>query len=57
LDKKYAASLKPGRNKNWMKDASKKVVWMREKEDVLELRRKLYTFSDTLKILSNAAQK
>jgi len=57
LDRKYRASLNLGGSGNWLKDASKKVVWLREKEDILELRRKLHTFSDTLLILSDAAQK
>lgn len=57
LDKKYAASFASVATKNWHKDAFKKVVWLREKEDILELRRKLHTFSDTLLILSDAAQK
>ena len=37
VDKKYGASLS--------KDCSKKVMWLREKEDILQLRKKLHIFN------------
>jgi hypothetical protein len=54
-DKKYGTSLSSGGSGNWLKDTSRKVVWLKEKEDVLELRRKLQLASDTLTILVLAA--
>jgi hypothetical protein len=51
VDKKYGASLCTGGSGNWLKDASKKVAWLKEKEDVLELRRKLQSASDILTLL------
>ncbi|KAF4615625.1 hypothetical protein G7Y89_g15282 [Cudoniella acicularis] len=55
VDKKYGTSLSPGGCGNWLKDASKKVVWLKEKEDILELRRKLQMASDTITMLCLAA--
>jgi hypothetical protein len=55
FDKKYGTSLSAGGSGNWLKDASKKVVWLKEKEDILELRRELLLASDTLTILILAA--
>lgn len=48
IDKKYGTNLCAGGSGNWLKDASKKVKWLTEKEDILELRRKLHSASDTL---------
>jgi hypothetical protein len=55
VNKKYGTSLCPGGSGNWLKDASKKVMWLKEKEDVLELRRRLQSDSDTLTLLILAA--
>lgn len=55
VDKRYGASLAAGGSGNWAKDAAKKVVWLKEKEDILELRRKLQMVSDTITILVLAA--
>jgi hypothetical protein len=55
FDKKYGTSLCAGGSGTWLKDASKKVVWLKEKEDILELRRKLGTASDMITILILAA--
>lgn len=55
VDKKYGTHLSAGGSGNWLKDASKKVMWLKEKEDVLELRRKLHMASDTLMMLILAA--
>lgn len=55
VDKKYGTSLSPGGSGNWIKDASKKVLWLKEKEDIVELRRKLRIASDTLMMLILAA--
>jgi hypothetical protein len=55
VDKKYGTSLAAGSSGNWAKDAVKKVEWLKEKEDVLELRRKLQMASDTITMLVLAA--
>lgn len=55
VDKRYGTSLAAGRSGNWAKDAAKKVGWLKEKEDVLELRRKLQMASDTIMMLVLAA--
>lgn len=57
INKKYATNLCPAGSSNWFKDASKKIVWLKEKEDIVELRRRLHTFSDTVMLLSDVAQK
>ena len=49
--KKYGDSLSSGGSGNWLKDAKHKVEWLKEKEDVLELRRKLHTASETIMML------
>jgi hypothetical protein len=48
VDENYGTQLSAGGSGNWLKDASKKVVWLKEKENVLELRKKLHMASDTL---------
>lgn len=53
--KKYGDSLSSAGSGNWLKDAKHKVEWLKEKEDVLELRRKLHTASDTITMLVLAA--
>ena len=55
VDKKYGATLCLAGSGNWFKDASKKVVWLKEKDDILELRRKLGFASDTITVLILAA--
>lgn len=55
VDKKYGTSLSAVGSGNWLKDASKKVVWLKEKEDILDLRRKLHSASDTIMMLTLAA--
>ena len=57
INKKYATSLCEDGSGSWIKDTSKKVMWLKEKEDIIELRRKLHIFSDTIMLLSDAAQK
>lgn len=58
LERKYGKSLgTDGGSGNWVRDAGRKVAWLREKEEVGELRAKLHTFSDTMMMLSDAAQK
>jgi hypothetical protein len=48
VDENYGTQLSAGGSANWLKDASKKVVWLKEKENVSELRKKLHMASDTL---------
>jgi hypothetical protein len=55
VDKKYSKSLVGSGSGNWVKDASKKVIWLKEKEDILDLKRKLRLASDTITILTLAA--
>lgn len=55
VDKKYGTSLCAAGSGKWLKDASKKVLWLKEKKDVLELRRRLHLASDTLTVLIIAA--
>jgi hypothetical protein len=55
VDKKYGTSLCLGGSGAWLKDASKKVGWLKEKEDILELRRKLGSASDMITMLILAA--
>jgi hypothetical protein len=55
VDQKYGTHLSAGRSGNWLKNASKIVRWLKEKGDVLELRRKLHMASDTLMMLILAA--
>ncbi|KAF4633139.1 hypothetical protein G7Y89_g4976 [Cudoniella acicularis] len=51
--KKYGKSLSPKGSGNWFKDTGNKMVWL--KEEILELRRKLHTASETLTMLIFAA--
>lgn len=51
VTKKYGDSLSSAGSGNWLKDAKHKVEWLKKKEDVLELRRKLHTASDTITML------
>ncbi|PQE14012.1 Glycoside hydrolase superfamily protein [Rutstroemia sp. NJR-2017a BBW] len=54
--KKYGASLgTSGGSGNLVKDISKKFVWMKEKEDILDLRRKLSSATDTITVSTLAA--
>ena len=55
VDNKYGTTLCVAGSGNWFKDTSKKVVWLKEKEDILELRRKLGLASDTITVLVLAA--
>jgi hypothetical protein len=55
VDKKYGRSLAASGSGNRVKDASKKVLWLKEKEDILDLRRKLSSASDTITMLTLAA--
>lgn len=55
VDKKYGASLAVGGSGSSFKDAVKKSLWLKEKEDVLELRRKLATGTDAIMMLVLAA--
>jgi hypothetical protein len=51
----YGTSLAAGSSGNWAKDVAKKVGWLKEKGDILELRGKLQMASDTITILVLAA--
>lgn len=51
VDKKYGTSLCVAGSGKWLKDASKKVLWLKEKKDIVELRRMLHLASDTITVL------
>jgi hypothetical protein len=55
VDKKYGPSLGLGGSGNWIKDAGKKIEWLKEKDDILDLRRKLGSASDSITMLTLAA--
>lgn len=55
LDKKYGTNLIEGGSGNWVKDMGMKFVWLKEKRDILELRSKLSTASNTISVLMLAA--
>lgn len=55
IDEKYGTSLVLGGSGNWFKDVAKKGLWLGEKEDVLELRRKLSTGTNAIIMLALAA--
>ena len=50
VDRKYATSMSPGGSVNWAKDVSKKVLWLKEKEDI-DLMSRLQLASDTVSVL------
>lgn len=56
FEKKYGTSLSPKGSGNWVKDTSKKVLWLTEKEDVLKMKEKLRTVSHTISMLAIAAR-
>ena len=55
VDRKYGTSLAGSGSGNWVKDASKKVIWLKKKEDILDLRRELGSASDAITMLTLAA--
>jgi len=55
VDRKYGRRLASSGSGNWVKDASKKVLWLKEKEDILHLRSKLTSASDTITMLTLSA--
>jgi len=55
VGRKYGRCLADSASGNWVKDASKKVLWLKEKDDILELRRKLSSASETITMLTLAA--
>lgn len=55
FDKKYGPNLCAGGSGSWVGDASKRVGWLKEKDDILNLRRKLHTASETIMMLTLAA--
>lgn len=55
FEKKYGASLQPGGSGKWAKDASKKVLWLKERDDVIELRQKISSASGMITLLVLAA--
>jgi hypothetical protein len=55
VDRKYGRYLAGSGSGSWVRDASKKVLWLKEKEDILDLRRKLSLASETITMLTLAA--
>lgn len=54
VDRKYLTSMSPGGSNNWAKGVSKKVLWLKEKEDI-DLMSRLQLASDTVSVLIMAA--
>jgi len=55
VDRKYGTSFAGSGSGNWIRDASKKMIWLKEKKDILDLRRKLGSASDAITMLSLTA--
>lgn len=55
IDRRYGTSLCSGGSGRWLKDSSRKFGWLREKEDVGELRRKLQMDCGIIHMFCNAA--
>jgi hypothetical protein len=55
VGKKYGTSFGVNGSGSWVKDTTKRVVWVKEKEDILDLRRNLAAASDTITTLTLAA--
>jgi hypothetical protein len=55
VNKKYGKSCGDLGSGNWAKDVSKKFIWLKEKEDILDLRRKLNSASDIITMLTLAS--
>ena len=51
----YDISLGVGSSSNWLKSTSKKILWLKEKEDIAELRNKLQVGSNAIMIFTLAA--
>jgi len=57
LNKKCASCLCIAGSGNWLEDASKIVMWLKEKEDIADIRKNLHIFSKSILIMSDVAQK
>jgi hypothetical protein len=55
FEKSYGTSLQAGGSGKWIRDAAKKVQWLKEKDDIVELRRNIQSASDTIILLVLAA--
>lgn len=55
IEQKYGSSLGSYGAKHWVKDASKKLIWLREREDVESLRKQLETSSESIIMLTLVA--
>jgi hypothetical protein len=55
FEKRYGASFQVGGSGKWVKDATKKLSWLKEKDDILELRRQIQSASDVITMLVLAA--
>jgi hypothetical protein len=55
VEKRYGTSLGPSESGNWVKDVSKKFIWLKEREDIQYLRERLNAASDTITMLTLAA--
>lgn len=56
FEKRYGASFQVGGSGKWVKDASKKFLWLKEKDDVVvKLRRQIQSASDMITLLVLAA--
>lgn len=55
IGKKYGSCLSSNGSGNWAKDTSKKITWLKEKEDIRELRGQLQIASSSITVLVLAA--
>lgn len=55
VDQKYRISLAASGSGSWVRDAGKKFLWLKEKDDVLELKRRLHRSSESITMLALAA--
>jgi len=55
FEKSYGTSLQAGGSGKWIRDAAKKVQWLKEKDDIVELRRKIQSASGMIILLVLAA--
>jgi len=55
FEKKYGASLRHGGSGNWAKDTSKKFLWLKEKDEVEQLKQKIQSASDMITLFVLAA--
>lgn len=51
ISNRYGKSLCAQGSGSWLRDVSKKVLWLKEKDDIVDLKRKLHMASNTISTL------